>query len=91
MSVIPADTRDTGIPQEIQTLWGILPLKKPRGQGLVMISSFYSPESDIQNADNAAKADEACAPDMGESLGEEREVPHSWGAGGNLTSNFVSM
>ena len=56
-----------------------------------MISSFYSPESDIQNADNAAKADEACAPDMGESLGEERELPHSWGAGGNLTSNFVSM
>jgi len=56
-----------------------------------MISSFYSPDSDIQNADNAAKADEACAPDMGESLGEEWAEPHSWGARVNLTSNFVSM
>lgn len=87
----PADTRDTGIPQEIQTLWGLLPPKIPRGQGLVMISSFYSPDSNIQNAENGAKADEACAPDMGESLGEERAEPHSWGAWGNLTSNFVSM
>ena len=87
----PADTRDTGIPQEIQTLWDLLPPKKPRGQGLIMISSFYSPDSDIQNADNAAKADEACAPDMGESLGEEWAEPHSWGARVNLTSNFVSM
>ena len=56
-----------------------------------MISSFYSPDSDIQNAYNAAKADEACAPDMGESLGEEWAEPHSWGARVNLTSNFVSM
>lgn len=56
-----------------------------------MISSFYSPDSNIQNAENGAKADEACAPDMGESLGEERAEPHSWGAWGNLTSNFVSM
>ena len=56
-----------------------------------MISSFYSSDSDIQNTDNAAKADEACAPDTGESLGEERAEPHSWGARVNLTSNFVSM
>ena len=36
--------------------------------GLAFKSSLFSSDSDIQNADNAAKADEACAPDTGKSL-----------------------
>ncbi|XP_036883424.1 diacylglycerol kinase gamma isoform X1 [Sturnira hondurensis] len=37
-------------------------------------SEAGAPDSDIQNADNAAKADEACAPDM-ESKITEKQVP----------------
>lgn len=45
-----------------------LPLLEAGGYGLVL-KSYYSPDSNTQNVDNAAKADEACAPDIGESLG----------------------
>lgn len=59
------------------------PLPAPLGSwgcGLASKSSLCSSDSNIQNVDNAAKADEACAPETGKSL--EYKI---WG-GGRKTS-----